>query len=182
MDYTNNAHKPDVREQILEQTLNSSGVRDISRNLKIAKGTVISEKKGPAEVNPYLLDSIEADSLSRLEVRFYLSTEWDEFWSFVGSKPNHRWTWYAVERRSGCILACHNGRRTDESLRALPDKVSHLPIVVCHTDDWGACERRLPAGYRQMVGKDNTWKIERKNLDFRTYLKRLCRRDRKSVV
>ncbi len=45
MDYTYNAHKPGVREQILEQTLNSSGVRDISRNLKIAKGTVISELK-----------------------------------------------------------------------------------------------------------------------------------------
>ncbi len=43
--YSYNAHKPGVKGQILEQTLNSSGVRDISRNLKIAKGTVISELK-----------------------------------------------------------------------------------------------------------------------------------------
>lgn len=43
--YTYNAHKPGVKEQIIEQTLNSSGVRDISRNLKIAKGTVIADLK-----------------------------------------------------------------------------------------------------------------------------------------
>lgn len=40
--YTYHAHKPGVKEQILEQTLNSSGVRDISRNLKIDKNTVIA--------------------------------------------------------------------------------------------------------------------------------------------
>ncbi len=44
-DYRYNANKPGVKDQILEQTLNSSGVRDISRNLKIAKGTVIAELK-----------------------------------------------------------------------------------------------------------------------------------------
>ena len=40
-----NACRPGVKEQIEKQTLNSSGVRDISRNLGIAKGTVISELK-----------------------------------------------------------------------------------------------------------------------------------------
>jgi len=45
LDYTYNAHKVGVKEQILVQTLNSSGVRDISRNLKIAKGTVIADLK-----------------------------------------------------------------------------------------------------------------------------------------
>ena len=44
-DYSYNAWKPGVKEQIEQQTLNSSGVRDISRNLKISKGTVISELK-----------------------------------------------------------------------------------------------------------------------------------------
>lgn len=122
------------------------------------------------------MDKVEADQLAQLEVGFFLSTEWDEFWSFVGSKPNHRWTWYAIERRSGCILAYHNGRRTDESLRALVAKVARFPIKVCHTDDWGAYGRCLPLEYRQIVGKDNTWKIERKNLNFRTHLKRLSRR------
>ncbi|MGE0087527.1 MAG: IS1 family transposase [Desulfococcaceae bacterium] len=44
-EYSCNACKPGVREQIGKQTLNSSGVRDISRNLQISKNTVISELK-----------------------------------------------------------------------------------------------------------------------------------------
>ncbi|WP_369692235.1 IS1-like element transposase [Desulfonema ishimotonii] len=40
-----NAWKPGVKEQIEVQTLNSSGVRDISRNIGISKSTVISELK-----------------------------------------------------------------------------------------------------------------------------------------
>ena len=38
-----NAWKPGVKEQIEMQTLNSSGVRDISRNLAVSRNTVISE-------------------------------------------------------------------------------------------------------------------------------------------
>ena len=45
LDYVYNANKPGVKEQIWELTLNSSGVRDISRTLKIAKGTVIADLK-----------------------------------------------------------------------------------------------------------------------------------------
>ncbi|KAA6316106.1 hypothetical protein EZS27_033539 [termite gut metagenome] len=40
-----------------------------------------------------------------LDVEIVFSGEMDEFWSFVGNKGNQRWTWYAIERKSGCILA-----------------------------------------------------------------------------
>jgi transposase-like protein len=43
--YKYNAWKPGIKEAIIEQTLNSSGVRDISRNLKINKNTVVSVLK-----------------------------------------------------------------------------------------------------------------------------------------
>ena len=43
--YSYNARKPGVKEQIIELTLNSSGVRDIGRTLKISNNTVISELK-----------------------------------------------------------------------------------------------------------------------------------------
>jgi len=45
LEYTYNAYNPGIKEQIVELTLNSSGVRDISRTLKINKNTVISELK-----------------------------------------------------------------------------------------------------------------------------------------
>ena len=41
--YTYNAWKPGVKEQIEIQTLNSSGIRDISRNLSVSKNTIVSE-------------------------------------------------------------------------------------------------------------------------------------------
>jgi transposase-like protein len=47
--YTYTAWKPGIKEQIVTQTLNSSGVRDISRNLGISKDTVTAtlKKKSP---------------------------------------------------------------------------------------------------------------------------------------
>jgi transposase len=45
LDYRYNARKPGVKEQVPVLTLNSSGVRDISRILNINKNTVISELK-----------------------------------------------------------------------------------------------------------------------------------------
>ena len=44
-EYTYNANKPGVKEQIVPMTLNNSGVRDIGRVLKINKNTVINELK-----------------------------------------------------------------------------------------------------------------------------------------
>ena len=44
-EYSHNAWKPGIKDQIEKQTLNSGGIRDISGNLNIAKNTVISELK-----------------------------------------------------------------------------------------------------------------------------------------
>jgi len=53
----------------------------------------------------------------RLEVELHhYQTEWDEFWSYVGSKSEQRWTWYLIERQSGIIIAWENGRRQDKVL------------------------------------------------------------------
>jgi transposase-like protein len=50
--YRYHARKPGVKEQITVQTLNSSGVRDIARNLGINKNTVVSELKKNAQREP----------------------------------------------------------------------------------------------------------------------------------
>ena len=52
LDYRYNARKHGVKEQIIELTLNSSGVRDISRVLKINRNTVMSELKKNAKSKP----------------------------------------------------------------------------------------------------------------------------------
>ena len=106
----------------------------------------------------------------------HYSTEWGEYWSFVSSKKNQKWVWYIVERKSGIIIAWENGRRKDEVLESLLASVEDIPINFCFTDDWGAYQRLFPYEYRQIIGKGNTWKIERKNLNFRTHIKRLNRK------
>ena len=45
LEYTYNARKPGVKDKIIELTMNSCGVRDISRTLQIDKNTVVSELK-----------------------------------------------------------------------------------------------------------------------------------------
>lgn len=117
-------------------------------------------------MNPNLLDCYEAGQLSRLEVDIYYRTKWDEFWSYVGNKSSKRWTWYVVERNSGVIVAWQNGDRSEATLQKLLDLVEQLPIKVCHTDNWKAYSKLLPQKYYHIIGKDCTWKIERKNLNF----------------
>jgi transposase-like protein len=50
--YRYHAHEQGVKEKIIEMTLNSSGVRDIGRVLKISKDTVISVLKKNAKSEP----------------------------------------------------------------------------------------------------------------------------------
>ena len=99
----------------------------------------------------------------------------DEFWSFVKCKGNQRWTWYAKDKNSGVIIAWHNGKRTDNDLCQLLEYMTNIPVNMYYTDDWGAYERLIP-NYQHTVGKNETWRIERNNLNFRTHIKRLSRK------
>ena len=155
--------------------MNGSGVRDTGRILKIAPRTVTSELKKTPHVNPYVLDMVEQGKLNRLEVDFYYTAELDEFWSFVGNKGNQRWTWYALDRRSDIVLAWHNGKRTDADFAVLLYYLSKIPIGLYCSDNWGSYSKYLPPD-KHYIGKDRTWKIERKNLNFRTHIKRLAKK------
>ena len=113
-----------------------------------------------------------------MEVSIGLSceeAEIDEQWSFVQKKSNQRWIWYAVDHRSNTILAYVFGRRKDEVFQKLKELLEPFNISKYYTDDWGAYERHLEKKKHE-VGKKNTQKIERKNLNLRTWIKRLTRK------
>jgi insertion element IS1 protein InsB len=101
--------------------------------------------------------------------------EIDEQWSFVQKKSNQRWIWYAVDHQTNTILAYVFGRRKDEVFKKLKELLEPFNITKYYTDDWGAYERHLEKSKHQ-VGKSNTQKIERKNLNLRTWIKRLARK------
>ncbi len=174
-EYTYQAWIPEVREQIETQTLNGSGIRDISRNLGISKTTVMAElkKKEPAEVNVGYAHYLKMQGSAGIDVE--ICVDGDEFWSFVGKKSNQRWTWYVLDRENGIILAHHNGRRTDASCQALLKKLEIFPIRTYYTDNWHSYAKFIPSS-QHVIGKEYTWKIERTNLNFRTHIKRLQRK------
>jgi len=118
---------------------------------------------------------LEQGLLERLEIKFCYTAELDEFWSFVHKKDNQRWTWYAIDKRSGIIPAWHNGKRTDADFLKLLYYLSQIPIGLYCSDNWGSYSKFLPS-HQHYIGKDRTWKIERKNLNFRTHIKRLTRK------
>ena len=64
-----------------------------------------------------------------------------------------------------------------KQLKALLEPFGHYPIFMPfgYTDDWGAYERHLDPDKHE-VGKRNTQKIGRKNLNLRTWIKRLARK------
>lgn len=106
---------------------------------------------------------------------FCEEAELDEQWSFVGRKSNQRWIWLAVEHSTNTVLAYVFGRRKDAVFKALKALLKPLNIQRYYTDDWGAYERNIDASLHE-IGKQNTQKIERKNLNLRTWIKRLTRR------
>ena len=106
---------------------------------------------------------------------FCEEAELDEQWSFVEKKSNQRWIWYAVEHSTNTILAYVFGKRKDVVFKELKVLLEPFNIKRYYTDDWGAYDRHI-ASNKHEVGKRNTQKIERKNLNLRTWIKRLTRK------
>ena len=99
----------------------------------------------------------------------------DEQWSFVGHKKQQRWLWYAWQPHLKVALAYAFGPRADSTLKQLLQRLTPFKLALYCTDDWGAYERHLDADKHE-IGKRNTQKIERKNLNLRTWMKRLARK------
>ena len=62
----------------------------------------------------------------------------DEQWSFVSTKQNQRWLWYAWSADTGRVLAYEFGRRKDVVLENLLEHLTDFKIKVFFTDDWGS--------------------------------------------
>ena len=95
-----------VKQQIVEMTLNGSGVRDIARVLHTSPTTVINEFKKTIvhlePVNQKLLhqlkpeeveiDIVRVEVIEKLDWTGVEESELDEImWSYVGKKANPRW-------------------------------------------------------------------------------------------
>ena len=155
---------PRIKRQVRAMTLNGSGIRDIQRVL------------GLSIVGILMILRLWFKTLAEPMVEgHFKSVQIDEMWTFVKHrKAGKRWFWYAFDADSGQILAFHIGKRNDSACKALMGKLNHLQIDSYRTDDWKSYKKHIPPE-KHIISKAKTTNIERRNRDFRTHLKRLCR-------
>jgi IS1 family transposase/transposase-like protein len=178
LDYCNRGWLPEVKQLIIEMSLNASGVRDTARSLHISTDTVLSElkKKEPAleSVNTALLRMLNPEEVT-VDIERAGEAEMDEMWSYVGNKNNPRWLWHAIDHQTGTVLAYVFGRRKDEVFLKLKTLLDPFGLTHYYTDKWGAYTRHLDPE-QHTVSKRGTQKIERQHLTLRTRIKRLVRK------
>ena len=156
---------PRIKRQIPKMAMRASGIRDIANVLNISAVTVIM-------VLRIWFATLKEPHFEGV----YENVILDEFWSWVGKrKTGKRWVWYAYCADSGKILAFQIGKRNNATCKKLMKKLAHLTINHYYTDDWKSYKKFIPAE-KHTISKKKTQKIERQNLNFRTHLKRLCRR------
>ena len=90
----------------------------------------------------------------------------DEQWS----QSNQRQLWYAIDHATNTLLAYVFGKRKDEVFQTLKTRLEPYNTVRYYTHNWGAYQRHLDTKKHE-TGKRNTQKIERKNINFRTWIK-----------
>src|SRR5262252_7073411 len=180
LDYCNRGCLPEVKQTIIDMSLNASGVRDTARSLHICPNTVLRElkkKEGVLEaVNTTVLRTLHpAEVAWDVERAGEAEAEMDEMWSFVGRKGNPRWLWHAIDHHTGKVLAYVFGRRKDDVFLQLKALLEPFGLTRYYTDHWGAYTRHLDPD-EHCPGKRHTQKIERKHLTLRTRIKRLVRK------
>ncbi|EMG9895046.1 MULTISPECIES: IS1 family transposase [Enterobacteriaceae] len=167
LSYRYNGAKPDTHQTIVDMAMNGSGCRDTARVLKISLNTVLRHLKNFAP-NP-VAQNVEPGA------EVVICCEADEQWSYVRSKGNPRWLFYAYDRIRKRVLAHVFGPRNALTLRRLLALLSQFNIAFYMTDAWPVY-RTLLASTSHVVSKKYTQRIERHNLNLRTHLKRLARR------
>jgi insertion element IS1 protein InsB len=104
--------------------------------------------------------------------------EWDELWSFVGSKARAVWIWVALDRATRQVVACVLGDRSAETCRELWEQVPEpWRAATCYSDFWKAYRAVIPAAQHRAVGKETgeTAHVERWNNTLRQKLGRFVR-------
>jgi IS1 family transposase len=128
---------------------------------------------GSAALKNILPKQITGNIDAKAEV--VICCEADEQWSYVQSKANLRWLFYAYERIRKRALAHVFGPRNTSTLLRLLTLLSKFDIAFYMTNAWPVYKALLSVT-SHVVSKKYTQRIERHNLNLWTHIKRLtCR-------
>ena len=177
LQYQDRGRAPEIRRQVVDLTLNGSGIRNTARVLRISPTTVIAVlKKARAlrHAHPALVPPL-CSRASTVRVRPKRAAAMEEMWSSVGAKATARWLWHAIDHHTGRVLAYVLGTRQDAVFLKLYALLAPFGITPYYTDKAGVYRRHLPPA-QHTGGKLSMQKIEGKHLTLRTRLKRLARK------
>ncbi|WP_410744287.1 IS1 family transposase [Flavobacterium sp. 1355] len=163
IDYSYNAYKRDINQEIVLFTKEGLGIRSTARILKISATTLLKRIISIAR-------SITKPIISRGK-----TYEVDELCTYIRHKKNYIWLVYALEKNSKNVVSFNVGKRTNKTLNRVLETLKLSDAKKIFTD-------RLK-NYRYLIDEKvhsikrfGTNHIERKNLTLRTHLKRLNRR------
>lgn len=163
-DYSYLACSTGIDHKISSLTIESCGIRSVSRILGISTTTVIRRIKRIARhvTRPGFI----------FKGKEY---EMDELWTYIGNKSRLYWVSYAICKETRRVIDFKVGRRTMGTLKRVLDTLLLSDARKIFTDGFGLYSYLIPAGiHRKGAYKINH--IERKNLSIRTHIKRLSRK------
>lgn len=104
--------------------------------------------------------------------------EYDEMWSFVGSKKQRIWLWIALCRRTKQVVAYHLGNRDDKNFLEFYHKVPPNYAACCSTSDGFQSYKKISKYWHKGGKKKNgkTSQVEAFNTVLRQRLARLVRK------
>jgi len=109
-----------------------------------------------------------------------LTIQADELWSFVGSKANQVWLWWAIDADTRLVVGCAVGPRDKATAQQLWDSLPpvYRQQAVCYTDFLETYASVLPSKRHKAVDKASgkTSLIERLNNTIRQRCSRLVRK------
>ncbi|MBB4799971.1 IS1 family transposase [Flavobacterium nitrogenifigens] len=163
VEYSYNAYKKDINQEIVLFTREGLGIRSTARILKISATTLL---KRIVSIARNIAKPISSKGKTY---------EVDELCTYIRNKKNYIWLVYALEKKSKTVVSFNFGKRTNKTLSRVLDTLKLSEAKKIFTD-------RLK-NYRYLIDEKlhsvkrfGTNHIERKNLTLRTHLKRLNRR------
>jgi hypothetical protein len=122
LDYSYNACKPGVKQQIADMIQNALGTRDTARILGVSKDivtAVLKTEKFPQQTNEKYLRELDSRGSADIDIEPVISAEMDEMRSFYNGKAHQIWLWWAADHANNTPLAYRFGTREHKYLDEL---------------------------------------------------------------
>ncbi|MDO5986294.1 IS1 family transposase [Flavivirga amylovorans] len=162
--YTYKSYQKHTNKLIYRLIVNSCGINDISRVLRISRHTV---KKRLL----YLSKQTKRPALFEHQQSY----EIDEMYARIKNKKHRYWITYAINRKTKTIVALYIGKRKAKHIANVVNRILLLNPKRIYSDHFSSYKKLIPKNIHR-AGKSLTNHIERLHLNLRTHLKCLSRK------